>query len=226
MANRGLPVNVDGSWDLGIPYAKVGGDWKAINFAYVNVNGTWKQSWANFNKATGGSVSTFTDTNGVKMQVHTFSTSGNHTFTVEAGAKPFRIAAVAAGYNSGRNSPGARGKTTHTYSATMNPGSYTVKVGNPNGGWSGVTNVLGVSGGAGGAGDTISNIFGRGGWQSGGAGGPCCPGGGYARGGGPSGNSERGPGSFYGAGGGAGQAVDPVWQPGYRGIVAIAYEIG
>ena len=179
----------------------------------------------NYNKAEGGSVSEFTDSNGVRIRVHQFTEAGTHTLDVKANPKPFRIAAVAAGYNSDRNAPGARGRTSWNHNISLEPREYQVKVGNPNGGQSGVVDALVISGGAGGAGDQIPDIFQAGNWQSGGAGGPCCPGTGYARGGGNSGNSERSPGTFYGAGGGAGQAVDPVWQPGYRGIVAVAYEI-
>lgn len=182
----------------------------------------------NYNKAEGGSVSEFTDSNGIRMRVHQFTAAGNHTLEVKATPRPFRIAAVAAGYNSDRNAPGARGRTTWSHDITLQPKDYTVKVGNPNGGQSGVVDVLVISGSAGGAGDQIPDIFRSGNWQSGGAGGPCCgipTGQGYAVGGGYSDNSLRSPGTHPGAGGGAGVAVDPVWQPGYRGIVAVAYEI-
>jgi len=189
----------------------------------VYYNGT--RIWAPFNAATGGSISTFTDSSGVQMRLHQFTNAGTFTFTVTSAPAPFRIAAVAGGYTSQRFSPGARGRTAYTHTATLTPGNYTVKVGGGNGAESGVVNVLTISGGAGGSGDQIPNIFQAGNWQSGGAGGPCCPGGGYPRGGGNSGNSERSPGTFYGAGGGAGEAVDPVTQPGFRGIVGIAYQI-
>ena len=180
--------------------------------------------WGPLNKATGGSVSDFTDSSGKSMRVHVFSSAGNSTLNIEIGVQPFRVAAVAGGYNSARFAPGSRGRTTYSNNVTLPAGSYTITVGNPDGGWSGIQGNIGISGGAGGAGDQIPNIFHSGNWQSGGAGGPCCPGGGYPRGGGNSGNSERSPGTFYGAGGGAGEAVDPVWQPGHRGIVAVAYE--
>lgn len=181
----------------------------------------------NYNKASGGSESVFTGTDGVRVRCHTWTSVGTFDFVVTAAPKVFRVGAVAGGYDSARFSPGARGRTTNSKSITLTPGTYKVKVGNRGGQESGLVGKLTISGSAGGAGDTIKDIFKSGNWQSGGAGGPCCgipTGQGYAVGGGYSDNSLRSPGTHPGAGGGAGEAVDPVWQPGYRGIVAIAYE--
>lgn len=38
-----IPVNVSGAWKNSEPLVNVGGDWKAISNAYVNVSNEWKE---------------------------------------------------------------------------------------------------------------------------------------------------------------------------------------
>jgi len=186
MANRGLPVNVNGSWNMGVPYAKVGGSWKAINFAYVNVNGTWKQSWANFNKATGGSVKDVTNYNGTGQtwRVHTF-TAGSHTFTVEIANFPFKVllAGGGGGNGGGVSYGGGGGGGFNNYETSLSVGNHGISVGSAQQNTSAFGRTM-IRGGHG------TN---HGSWQNGGSGGS---------GGGAGGTGSSGP--PHGISGGAG----------------------
>jgi len=230
MADHGVPVKVDDEWNLGIPYANVAGEWKALNFAYVNVNGVWKQSWANFNQATGGTVTDVDNYNGTgeKWRVHEFTSNG--TFDVKVAANPFRILLFGGGGSRGSGNQGGGGAGGHieddAYSIT--PGSYSISIGKHGnypsygqGGNGGNTTAFGLTalGGGGGGyfrggGGTAGSSGGCGGGGGGGGrkggAGPGGGGGGGSQGGhggsggtdpGTAGNSSSAPG---GGGGGAG----------------------
>ena len=165
MANQGLPVNVDGSWNQGVPYANVGGAWKAMNFAYVNINGTWKQAWANFNVATGGSVTDISNYNGTGQTWRLHQFHGNGTFTVQRSTMPFRVH-VGAGNMGGSSSgccggccgPGNFGQNIVKDNVNISVGSHSVTVGGGGGGgpWSASGAIGGYRGGSSSLGGVMS----------------------------------------------------------------------
>ena len=121
----GLPVNVNGSWKDGKPF--------------VNVNGSWKQVFANFNKATGGTVTDVDNYNGTGQtwRVHTFTSGG--TFNIEKNAQPFKVLVCGAGQHGGAGTVqdggggagggGHGGKYLHKSSQSLSTGGHAVTVG-------------------------------------------------------------------------------------------------
>ena len=128
--------------------------------------------------ASGGTI---TYTSGLK--IHTFTTVGASTFTVNSGSGPVRILIVAGGGGSGGGQGGAGGGGGVVYyaSQSLTPGAYTVTVGNggtgganfntggSNGGNSSVTGLTAAVGGGGGGGDA-ADLNGKAGGSGGGSG--------------------------------------------------------
>jgi len=164
----GIPVDVNGSWKDGKPYVNVNGSWKEVQYAYANVNGSWKQVFANFNKATGGTITDVDNYNGTgqKWRVHEFKS--NSTFSVQIAAQPFHVLVCGGGGGGGYawsqfngGGPGIGGKPTIVTNA-LAVGSFAVTIGgggHPVGG----NYKRGTTGGA----SSLGNITGNGG--SGGA---------------------------------------------------------
>mgnify|MGYP000072885981 CR=1 FL=1 len=108
---------------------------------YVNVGGSWFKAFTEFNEATGGTVSTYTKSDGTKWKVHTFTS--NDTFTVTKAARPFRVLLVGGGAGgSGYNpsccggsgcergsTPGGGGNHYYNNSLSIGKGDFPVVVG-------------------------------------------------------------------------------------------------
>ena len=118
-----------GTWREGKPYVKVGGVWKEAQYGYVRVGGVWRQWFANFNAATGGTVTDVPNYNGTGQtwRVHTFTSSG--TLTVSVGSQPFAAAVQGGGAGGGYGAGGGRGAFTQNLSLNLPAGSHAVTVG-------------------------------------------------------------------------------------------------
>ena len=235
----GIPVDVDGVWKDAKPYVNDNGTWKEAQFAYANVNGTWKQVFANFNKATGGTITDVDNYNGTgqKWRVHAFTS--NSTFTVQQNPQPFEVLVVGGGGHGGKGGwngvqgdpkrgggGGNGGGFNRKSGVTLDATSYSVTVGG------GTCKIGPYSAGQGSGGGTGSGAHGSPGsptyntitgsnvaYRQGGA-----TGNGW-----PDGNGANGAGRGGGGGGGqfATASKDNLsGNAGKAGIVVVAYRVG